>query len=145
MSDSRTTVSELRRIVRRFIEERDWMQFHSPKNIAMSIAIEAAELMEHFQWTFAAKPEEKHLGMDRTKIEDEIADIAVYVLDFCEVMGIDLSGAVRRKMIQNRKKYPAAQVRERLTNTRIIKHCPVKKNPRSRGKRSGPPSAAPAE
>ncbi|MBU3759572.1 MAG: nucleotide pyrophosphohydrolase [Candidatus Omnitrophica bacterium] len=111
MSDSRTTVSELRRIVRRFIEERDWMQFHSPKNIAMSIAIEAAELMEHFQWTFAAKPEEKHLGMDRTKIEDEIADIAVYVLDFCEVMGIDLSGAVRRKMIQNRKKYPAAQVR----------------------------------
>lgn len=111
MSDSRTTVAELRRIVRRFIEERDWLKFHSPKNIAMSIAIEAAELMEHFQWTFASKPEKKQLKDERAKIEDEIADIAVYVMDFCEVMDIDLSEAVKRKMVQNRRKYPADQVR----------------------------------
>ncbi len=110
MPDSKTTVAELRKTVRRFIRERDWLKFHSPKNICMSIAIEAAELMEHFQWTFSAKPEKKHLEQ-RLKIEEEIADIAVYVLDFCEVMKIDLSSAIQRKMILNRKKYPAAQVK----------------------------------
>lgn len=110
MSDSKTTVAELRKTVRRFIRERDWLKFHSPKNICMSIAIEAAELMEHFQWTFSSKPEKKHLEQ-RLKIEEEIADIAVYVLDFCEVMKIDLSSAIQRKMILNRKKYPAAQVK----------------------------------
>lgn len=110
MPDSKTTVAELRKTVRRFIRERDWLKFHSPKNICMSIAIEAAELMEHFQWTFASKPEKKHLEQ-RLKIEEEIADIAVYVLDFCEVMKIDLSSAIQRKMILNRKKYPAAQVK----------------------------------
>lgn len=110
MPDSRTTVAELRKTVRRFIRERDWLKFHSPKNICMSIAIEAAELMEHFQWTFSSKPEKKHLK-DRAKIEEEIADIAVYVMDFCEVMDIDLSDAIHRKMILNRKKYPAAQVK----------------------------------
>lgn len=110
MPDSKTTVAELRKTVRRFIRERDWLKFHSPKNICMSIAIEAAELMEHFQWTFSSKPEKKHLEQ-RLKIEEEIADIAVYVLDFCEVMKIDLSSAIQRKMILNRKKYPAAQVK----------------------------------
>lgn len=110
MPDSKTTVAELRKTVRRFIRERDWLKFHSPKNICMSIAIEAAELMEHFQWTFSSKPEKKHLEQ-RLKIEEEIADIAVYVLDFCEVMKIDLSSAIQRKMVLNRKKYPAAQVK----------------------------------
>lgn len=110
MSDAKTTASFLRAKVRRFIDERDWKQFHSPKNVAMSIAIEAAELMEHFQWTYA-----KQLESDKTaelnKIEEEIADIAMYVLDFCNVLGIDLSSAIERKLILNRKKYPAAQVR----------------------------------
>jgi dCTP diphosphatase len=110
MSDKTTTVAELRTKVRRFIRERDWLKFHSPKNISMSIAIEAAELMEHFQWTFSREPEKRHLK-DRSHVEDEIADIAVYVLDFCEVLDIDLSSAIERKLAQNRKKYPAAKVR----------------------------------
>lgn len=144
MPDSKTTVEELRKTVRRFIRERDWLKFHSPKNICMSIAIEAAELMEHFQWTFSSKPEKKHI-QNRAKIEEEIADIAVYVLDFCEVMKIDLSEAIRRKMIQNRKKYPAAQVRgksHKYTYYQALADKKARTKKRSRPKRTPRPSSS---
>ncbi len=110
MTDAKTTVSFLRSKVRRFINERDWEQFHSPKNVAMSIAIEAAELMEHFQWTYSKKLEAGKAA-ELNRIEEEVADIAMYVFDLCNVLGIDLSTAIERKLVHNRKKYPAAQVR----------------------------------
>ena len=96
-----------------FIRERDWVQFHSPKNISMSIAIEAAELMEHFQWANSAD-ESKDVLKDprkREEIEDEIADIAIYLLDFCSLYKIDLEKAIQKKLKKNIRKYPVEKVK----------------------------------
>lgn len=109
MPDSSTTLAELRNIVRRFVDERDWRQFHSPKNLSMSLAIEAAELMEHFQWIDAS--ESRRIGDDPTKlaaVRDEIADVLCYVIALGNELDIDLSTAIRDKMVKNAAKYPAA-------------------------------------
>ena len=108
MSDERSTVRELRELVRAFVAERKWEKYHDPKNLAMSIAIEAAELMEHFQWVrneelpaLLAKTDE------RERIVDEIADVACYVLALANALDLDLSTAVRGKLDKNAVKYPA--------------------------------------
>src|SRR5689334_15811775 len=108
MSDQITTVADLREVVRRFVEERDWRQFHSPKNLSMSLAIEAAELMEHFQWIDIA--ESRDVAKDATKlaeVQDEIADVLCYLLALANELNIDLADAVQGKMLKNAKKYPA--------------------------------------
>jgi dCTP diphosphatase len=114
MSDQLTTLSELRTLVANFVASRDWQQFHSPKNLAMSVAIEAAELMEHFQWltveqsrAVAMQPEK--LG----EVADELADILCYSLALANELQIDVSEAVRSKMVKNERKYPAAEYRGR--------------------------------
>lgn len=110
MTDQTTTIAELRAKVEKFIAERDWEQFHTAKNLSMSIAIEAAELMELFQWQEC--PDFTKLNKKQQKqIRDELADVFVYVMDFCNLFGIDLSSAVREKMNDNVKKYPAKEVR----------------------------------
>ena len=113
MSDSATTVAVLRDCVRQFVDERDWRQFHTPKNLAMSIAIEAAELMEHFQWTGAARPvgDAPAAADAREAIGEELADILCYALSFANAMEIDISEAVRDKLRKNALKYPADQFR----------------------------------
>jgi len=108
MPDASTTVAELREIVRRFVDERDWRQFHSPKNLSMSLAIEAAELMEHFQWIDAA--ESRSVGDDMAKlsaVREELADCCCYLLALANELNLDLSAAVRDKMVKNAAKYPA--------------------------------------
>jgi len=115
MSDSKTTLAELRDLIRRFVEERDWRQFHSPKNLSMSLAIEAAELMEHFQWIDIA--ESRHIGDNPAKLaaaREEIADVLCYLLALANELDLDLSDAVRDKMIKNAAKYPAEQSRGRF-------------------------------
>jgi NTP pyrophosphatase (non-canonical NTP hydrolase) len=115
MSDDATTLAELRELVARFVAERDWQQFHAPKNLSMSLAIEAAELMEHFQWIDMA--ESRRLGDDPAKlaaIRDEIADVLCYTLALAKELQIDLSQAVRDKMHKNAAKYPAEQSRGRF-------------------------------
>jgi len=107
-SDSSTRVAELRDEVARFVTERAWEEFHSPKNLSMSITIEAAELMEHFQWVTVE--ESRRLPDDPRKFEavgQEIADIAIYVLSLCNALDLDLSEAILRKLEINRLKYPA--------------------------------------
>jgi dCTP diphosphatase len=114
VSDSTTTLADLRELVRRFVDERDWRQFHSPKNLSMSLAIEAAELMEHFQWIDAA--ESRRIGDDAAKLAevcDEIADCQCYLLALANELNIDLSSAVRDKMVKNAAKYPAELSRGR--------------------------------
>jgi NTP pyrophosphatase (non-canonical NTP hydrolase) len=110
MSDSQTTVAELRQLVNTFVDARDWHQFHSPKNLAMSLAIETAELMEHFQWISTdqsrrviEQPEQMAL------VTDELADVFCYVLAMANELDLDLSTAVRQKMAKNEQKYPADQ------------------------------------
>lgn len=113
-SDSTTTVAELRQRVLAFVRERDWEQFHSPKNLSMALAAEAGELMEPFLW---ATPEEsRQIAADpvkRGRIADELADVVVYALEFANMTGIDLSAAIEAKMRANAVKYPVEKARGR--------------------------------
>ncbi len=114
MADQKTTVAELRDMVRRFVEARDWRQFHSPKNLSMSLAIEAAELMEHFQWI--TTDASRTVGDNAEKllaVSEELADVMCYALALANELDIDITEAVRDKMVKNERKYPAAEYRGR--------------------------------
>lgn len=108
MKDEKVNVQYLKDKVKEFIEARDWSQYHSPKNVCMSLAIEVAELMEHFQWETC---EESKSVKASEEIKDEIADIAVYLLDLCNIMDVDLSKSVCSKLTKNSKKYPVQLTR----------------------------------
>ena len=114
MSDGDTSVAALRQIVADFVRERDWEQFHDAKNLSMSIAIEAAELMEHFQWT-RSEDLGKHLRDPevQSEVRDELADVVCFVLALANRLDIDLTTAVTEKMKKNRAKYPAEAFRGR--------------------------------
>ena len=105
MTDKETPIQKLKEKINQFVSERDWGKFHSPKNLSMSIAIEAAELMEKFQWVEGVESKEL-TGKEKQAIEEELADIAVYILNFCSLYNIDLSSAIERKLKINSKKYP---------------------------------------
>jgi len=103
-------LAQLRDIVRQFIEERDWDQFHTPKNLASALSVEAAELLEHFQWLQHGRLEE--LGPDKlVEVRHEMADVLVYLVRLADKLDVDLFAAVQEKMVLNRAKYPADLVR----------------------------------
>ena len=110
MADSRTTLAQLKKQIAKFIQQRDWEQFHSPKNLSMAIAIEAAELMEHFQWHYKGQ-DLMRLKERKGEIENELADILAFILSFSNLYKIDLSNALLRKLKLNAKKYPSKLVR----------------------------------
>lgn len=113
-SDSTTNVDQLRQLVLDFVEERDWRQFHAPKNIAMALAVEAAELMEHFQWIDAE--ESRALNNDAEKLHavaEELADVIGYGFALANELNIDVSQAIYAKMKKNALKYPAEKYRGR--------------------------------
>ena len=112
MNDINTTISELKSRMAEFVRERDWEQFHTPKNLAMSISIEAAELMERFQWL---TPEQSlNLTSDqKAGIREELADVIIYSLYLCNGLSIDLTRAILEKTERNAKRYPAETVRGR--------------------------------
>jgi NTP pyrophosphatase (non-canonical NTP hydrolase) len=113
-NDETTTLAELRAIIRRFVDERDWKQFHAPKNLSMSLAIEVAELMEHFQWLTVESSRDVGSDPERLRgIEEELADVFGYTLALANELDIDLSTAMRRKMVLNARKYPVDQIRGR--------------------------------
>lgn len=112
MPDATTTVHELKEAVRAFAEERAWQPFHSPKNLVMGLAVETAELMEHFLWVGA--DESRRTAQDparRAALAEELADVAVYVLNLSLSMDIDLSEAIRSKLVKNALKYPVEKYR----------------------------------
>lgn len=93
-----------------FARERDWEQFHAPKNLAMALTVEAGELMEHFQWMSEAQSES--LDDDkRREVAYELADVMIYGLRLAERLGVNLEQAIEEKIQINEKKYPADQVR----------------------------------
>jgi len=96
--------------IRAFRDARDWMQFHNPKNLACSVVLEAAELLEHFQWKTPAESE-AHAIAKRDEIAMEIADITVYCLELADNLGIDLAEAIRAKMAINEAKYPVEKAK----------------------------------
>jgi dCTP diphosphatase len=97
--DPQTTIQELKDLIAKFSDERDWGRHHTPKNLAVSICIEAAELLEHFQW-------EEYQQDDKQKMADELADILMYAFNFANVMDIDVATAYRQKLERAEKKYP---------------------------------------
>jgi NTP pyrophosphatase (non-canonical NTP hydrolase) len=126
MSDHTTTVDQLRAIVRSFVDERDWNQFHSPKNLSMSLAIEAAELMEHFQWLTIDESRQVRQNADELAAAgDELADVLCYVLALANELDLDLSDCLGRKMIKNAEKYPVEQIRGRFGHDDRGRHAPT--------------------
>ena len=106
MNDSNTTITELKKIVEDFVNERDWSQFHNPKNLSMALAIEAGELMDIFKWNTQEECEsmmsEKNTRQEAT---DELADIMIYAIAFANRNNINISNAIDQKMIKNRTVY----------------------------------------
>ena len=110
MADEQVTLQDLKERMAAFVRERDWEQFHSPKNLSMSIAIEAAELMEHFQWLTI--DQSKQLDAEALQdIGEELADIVIYSLSMANFLQIDVAETVLAKMEKNSRKYPAEKVR----------------------------------
>jgi dCTP diphosphatase len=110
--DHSYTLTQMRNIIRAFVAERDWEQFHTPKNLAMSVAIEAGELMECFQW----EPEAgTHSSADVAQAADELADVLIYCLAMADSLGIDdLAAVVLDKLERSGRKYPSEAFRGRF-------------------------------
>jgi len=108
LSDIETPVGDLRNAVREFIHERDWEQYHNPKDIAEAICIEAAELLQLFQWTKSEESRKVKTGPSTVKrVREELADVFIYCLSLANTLEVDLTKVVLEKLELNKKKYPA--------------------------------------
>ena len=100
----------LKEELRRFAEDRDWDQFHSPKNLASALVVEVAELLEQFQWL--TEEQSRNLAPDaRDRVADEMADVLVYLIRLSDKLNVDLLAAARGKIDKNAKKYPVEKAR----------------------------------
>ncbi|MBV6425020.1 MAG: hypothetical protein NAOJABEB_02834 [Steroidobacteraceae bacterium] len=102
MTTGKDSLLELRDALRHFAAERDWDQFHSPRNLAAALSVEAAELLEHYQWGEAANPEQ---------VREEAADVLLYLIRLADKLDIDLAAAARDKIALNAQKYPVEKAR----------------------------------
>ena len=109
MDDSEATVSMMKDLVREFCEERDWDRFHNPKDLAISVSLEAAELLECFQWSGA----DLECAERVPRMEEELADVMIYCVMLADRLGVDPVEAMRRKLEQNARKYPVGKARGR--------------------------------
>ena len=103
-------LASLRDALRRFAAARDWQRFHTPKNLAMALSVEAAELLEHFQW-LTAEQSAKLTPARKRAVAAEVADVLLYLTRLADVLQIDPLAAARRKLRQNARKYPIARAR----------------------------------
>lgn len=106
------TVEDLQLKIREFRDARDWKQFHTPKDMAMAISIEAAELQEHFLWVTTEQSHARAVDR-REQIEEEIADIGIYLFELADNLGINLLEAMASKLEKNGEKYPVEKARGR--------------------------------
>lgn len=113
MNDTKTTLSELQQRIRAFNDERDWGQYHSPRNLAMAVSVEAAELLELYLWSSDDGPQPP-VTSRIPRVAEEAADVAICLLNLCDRAGIDLAAAIDAKLRSNARKYPAEQVRGQL-------------------------------
>jgi len=112
-------MSEIKKLVekiKKFRDERDWMQFHNHKDMAISLVLEATEVLEHFQWR-SLKDIEKYVkkNKNREAIGEELADVAIYLLELADNLGINLTDAIEKKLIKNAKKYPVQKAKGKYT------------------------------
>jgi NTP pyrophosphatase (non-canonical NTP hydrolase) len=113
-------LKQFQKKVRAFVRARDWEQFHSPKNLAMALSVEASELVERFQWL----TEKQSLALsvkDKVGVAEEIADVFVYLMLLCEKLDIDLLEESRKKIVKNEKKYPVALAKGRATKAAALR------------------------
>lgn len=110
-------MSEIKSITKKilkFRDERDWKQFHNHKDMALSLVLEASEVLEHFQWK-SAKEVEQHVKEEKDELADELADVAMYLFELSDNLGIDLNKAIALKMKKNTAKYPVHKAKGRHT------------------------------
>lgn len=103
-------IEDISQALRQFASERDWNQYHSPKNLAMAITVEASELQEIFQWLTESQSREPDTTQ-RENIQHEVADVMLYLIRLCDVLNIDIASAISEKMRINAARYPADQVK----------------------------------
>lgn len=106
----RNEVEELKLLLRKFAQDRDWEQFHSPKNLSMALSVEASELLEHFQWM----PDQSSYALGEAKqqlVSYELADIFIYLLRICDQLNVDLMSVTKEKMKINDERYPVNKVK----------------------------------
>jgi NTP pyrophosphatase (non-canonical NTP hydrolase) len=119
MRDETTTLADLRRKMEQFVRDRLWRKYHQPKNLAMSLAIEAAELMEHFQWLTPREARDLlRRPAARAEVAAEMADVLSFLLSLSAATGIDLSSAFEAKLAANERKYPARLCRGKYQKPR---------------------------
>jgi len=109
--DENVTIADLKALAIKFRDERDWAQFHSPRNMAESVVLEAAELLEHFQWKTEQEITEYLAGKGREAIAEEIADVLMYLLTMAHDLNIDLSSSAIKKLEKNAGKYPVEKAK----------------------------------
>jgi NTP pyrophosphatase (non-canonical NTP hydrolase) len=113
-TDDDTTLADLRQRVAEFVAARAWEQFHTPRNLSAAIAIEAAELMEHFQWlTDEQAAIAMQDGAKQAAAADELADVLIYALSLANALDVDVSAAVRGKLERNERRFPVEEWRGR--------------------------------
>ncbi len=102
-------IKELTEKIKKFRDARDWKQYHKPKELAVSVSIEAAELLEKFQWERKNTPE--YIEAHKQEIGEELADVMIYLLLLADKMGLDVKEIVEKKLVQNDKKYPVEKAK----------------------------------
>ncbi len=105
MNDQKYTLQELKEIATQLVEERDWQQFHTPKDLSMNLSVESNELLEKFLW-ITSKDSFEEINKNRSEIEDEVGDILFSILRFCAVSNIDIASSFVRKIEKIKQKYP---------------------------------------
>jgi len=107
-------IKELTTKIKKFRDKRDWKKFHNPKDVSLSLLLEAAELLEHFQWKSSGEVE-KYAKENKDAIGDEIADVAIYLLGLTNDLGLDLKKIIEKKLKKNEKKYPVKKSKGKHT------------------------------
>ena len=122
-------LDELQARIREFARERDWEQFHTPKNLAMALSGEVGELLEIFQWLTPEQSEAVMTGGRASDVEDELADVLIYLLRLTDVLGVDLAAAATAKLTRNERRYPAPDV-QGLADVRPVGTAEISQDPK---------------
>ncbi len=109
-----TQIKRITQKIKKFSDERDWAQFHSHKNLAISLSLEASEVLEHFQWKSDAESAD-HAVKEKEALAEELADVAMYLIELADNLNIDLDRAITRKMKKNALRYPVAKAKGKHT------------------------------
>ncbi len=111
-TDATTTIAEVKKEIERFVDARDWKQFHDPKNLAMALASEVGELLEHFRWVKNDEsPDVMREEESAAAVASELADVLIFAFEFSTICGIDISTAIDDKLKLNEERYPVEKAR----------------------------------